>query len=318
MFSSTIIPTIGRDSLAQAVESVLSQSLNGETFQVIVVNDAGRPLPAAGWQIHPQVTILETARRERSVARNTGAAIGRGSYLHFLDDDDMLLPGALEALRQAALENEAAWVYGRTLLVDRQGQPQQVLNQRLQGNLFVQSMAGEWIPLQSSLIQAQAFFAAGGFDPQLSGPEDIDLQRRIAFTGSFARTEAVTARVAMGSSGSSTDWSEHASAAQQARESLLAQAGCWRRLRRSAAEAGEHPGYWRGRIARLYLTSMVWNLRRGRIMTTLSRAASGGAALLAGGYLLQRETWQAVSRPYQSFSFSGGETNPEEAGNPAG
>jgi GT2 family glycosyltransferase len=319
MFSSTIIPTIGRDSLALAVESVLSQVLSGENFQVIVVNDTGHHLPFAGWQTHPRVTILETQRRERSVARNTGAAISLGRYLHFLDDDDLLLPGALEALRQITRESDADWVYGRTMLVDRMGKPQLVLNQNLQGNLFVQVMAGEWIPLQSSLIRAQAFFDAGGFDPHLSGPEDIDLQRRIAFSGSFARTQAITARVAMGSSGSSTDWSVHASAAQQARDAVLNQAGCWGRLRRSAAEASEHTGYWRGRIARLYLTSFVWNMRRRQTMTAVNRASYGGAALLLSGrYLLRRETWQAVTRAYQSFSFAGGDSQPNEAGTPTG
>jgi hypothetical protein len=63
MFSSTIIPTIGRASLSQAVQSVLSQALSGENFQVIVVNDTGRHLPDADWQTHPSVSILETQRR---------------------------------------------------------------------------------------------------------------------------------------------------------------------------------------------------------------------------------------------------------------
>jgi hypothetical protein len=253
------------------------------------------------------------------MARNTGAAISLGRYLHFLDDDDLLLPGALEALRQTTQESDADWVYGRTMLVDRMGMPQLVLNQNHQGYLFVQAMAGEWIPLQSSLIRAQAFFDAGGFDPQLSGPEDIDLQRRIAFSGSFACTQAITARVAMGSSGSATDWTRHASAAQQARESVLRQGGCWGRLRRSAAEASEHTGYWRGRIARLYLTSFVWNLRQRQTMIAVNRAAFGSAALLlAGRHLLRRETWQAVTRPYQSFSINSGDTLPNRAGNSTG
>jgi hypothetical protein len=41
-------------------------------------------------------------------------------------------------------------------------------------------MAGEWIPLQASLIEAKTFFTVGGFNPLITGPEDIDLLRRIA------------------------------------------------------------------------------------------------------------------------------------------
>jgi len=307
MFCSTIIATIGRDSLAQAVESVLAQELgDDEACEVIVVNDSGRPLTPAGWQASPRVTILETQGRERCVARNAGAAISRGRYLHFLDDDDELLPGALEALRQATLGSSADWVYGRTELVNRQGQRELILDNRLEGNLFVQAMAGEWIPLQSSLIPANVFFQIGGFDPLSTSAEDMDMLRRIALFGNFAATQAVISRVTMGPAGSTTNWSAHDAIAQRAREALLMEAGCWGRLRRSAVEAREHRSYWQGRIARLYLTSMVWNLRRRRILTAASRAIYGGTAmLLAWRFLLQRETWQAVTQPYRSFSFGG-------------
>ena len=97
MFSSTIIPTISRPTLSRAVCSVLSQDFTSADFEVIVVNDSGQPLPDAAWQYSERVRIIETNRRERCVARNTGAAIARGNYLHFLDDDDWLLPDALEA-----------------------------------------------------------------------------------------------------------------------------------------------------------------------------------------------------------------------------
>ena len=96
MFCSTVIPTIGRSTLSRAVCSVLQQSFTADEFEVIVVNDSGSPLPDADWQHSDHVRVLHTNRRERSVARNTGAAIAEGRYLHFLDDDDWLLPGALK------------------------------------------------------------------------------------------------------------------------------------------------------------------------------------------------------------------------------
>jgi len=89
-FCSTIIPTIARLKLERAVESALAQPLSPDEHEIIVVNDSARPLPAAIWQKAPNVSIVSTNRHERSIARNTGAALATGRYLHFLDDDDWL------------------------------------------------------------------------------------------------------------------------------------------------------------------------------------------------------------------------------------
>src|SRR5688500_14656882 len=96
MFASTIIPTIGRSKLSRAVTSVLNQSFTDDDFEIIVVNDSGHPLPQASWQQSARVRVLNTQRRERSVARNTGAAVAHGKYLHFLDDDDWLCSDAVQ------------------------------------------------------------------------------------------------------------------------------------------------------------------------------------------------------------------------------
>src|SRR5687767_15860254 len=98
MICSTIIPTIGRDSLSRAVESVLQQDFDRYEFEVIVVNDSGQPLPHEDWMESKHVTLLHTNRLNRSVARNTGAAVARGKYQHFLADDDCTVPGAVQGL----------------------------------------------------------------------------------------------------------------------------------------------------------------------------------------------------------------------------
>src|SRR6185369_10393658 len=79
-FCTTIIPTIARPTLARSVESVLSQRFD-QPFEIIVINDSGAPLPAAAWQQSAQVRVVDTPHRERSMARNTGAALARGRYL---------------------------------------------------------------------------------------------------------------------------------------------------------------------------------------------------------------------------------------------
>src|SRR5579859_3046589 len=314
LFCSTIIPTIGRATLDRAVESVINQHFD-QPFEVIVINDSGRPLVSAAWQQAARVKVIDTARRERSVARNVGASVARGKYLHFLDDDDWLLPEALQALKELAQPaQENAWLYGGTQLVDRQGNFIIELHHGLNGNCFVQVLAGEWIPLQASLIPAKAFFDVGGFDPRLSGPEDIDLCRRIALTHDLAATPRVVASIGMGSEGSTTDRDQSRVCSRWAREGVLDSRGVLARLRSSAME-----DQWFGRIVRVYLTSVVWNLQHRRLFTACSRAAFGLASLaLAGPHAVSGNFLRSVLNSYESDTFSRGLRQKEGQGADAG
>jgi glycosyltransferase involved in cell wall biosynthesis len=301
-FCSAIIATIGRSSLSRAVESVLQQSIPNESFEVLVVNDSGKCLPEAHWQAWKNVQIINTNQRERSVARNTGAAIAKGRYLHFLDDDDWLAPGAYQSLFQLSRVNNAKWLYGMTQLVDRQGHQTIQLRHGLNGNCFVQAMAGEWIPLQASLIERKTFLEIGGSNPLLSGPEDIDLLRRILRTEDVCETPNIVAYVIMGGEGSTTDYVQHPQASRWAREILLDSSNVHDRMRSSALNS-----FWRGRMLRVYLTSAVWNLAQRRFFSASSRIGSSIVTVLqAGTGLLTKDFWRSVSKPYASLTFEHG------------
>jgi glycosyltransferase involved in cell wall biosynthesis len=302
VFCSTIIPTVGRPTLARAVESILQQSLSKAEFEVIVVNDSGRPLPQEAWQQSERLRIVTTNRRERSVARNTGAAMARGRYLHFLDDDDWLAPGALAHLWQARPAGNVGWLYGVSQVVDRQGNPTVRLHHGLTGNCFLHVMTGEWIPLQSTLIASEAFFAVGGFNPLLSGPEDIDLLRRIALQYELAATDGLIAYIGMGMEGSTTDYGRHPELRRWAREGILEQAETFERLRPAAVDT-----YWKARLVRIYLTSVVWNVRRLRLLTAASRAAQAARGLLLSRRsLLSPRFWGSLTGAYDSPAFARG------------
>jgi hypothetical protein len=163
-------------------------------------------------------------------------------------------------------------------------------------------MAGEWIPLQSSLIDRKAFMQLGGFNPVLSGPEDIDLLRRVLLISDVDETPNVIANVVMGSVGSTTDYDRHPQASRWAREGLLEKADCHRRLRASADNS-----FWRGRMLRVYLTSVVWNLQHRRLFTAASRIGSAAVSgIHAGAAMFTKDFWWAVSRPYASITFQNG------------
>lgn len=309
MFCTTVIATVGRHTLARAVNSVLDQKLPGAEFEVIVVNDSGRPLPAEPWQLDARVQVVMTQKHERSVARNTGAAMARGEYLHFLDDDDWMTPGAFATLATKAQEcANCGMVYGATQLVDRSDAPIIRLAATLQGNCAVQAMAGEWIPLQSTLIKASVFFAVGGFDYVPLG-EDVNLLRRVTVYADVASVPDIVACVEMGAAQSTTRYLEHYSGSRRARERALDEPNTYRRLR--AAVRGPE---WSGRLVRIYATSAVWNVRNRRYAVALGRGMAALRSLLgAGGALASGSFWSALATKYDSPTFLAGFA---EAGRP--
>ncbi|HBY93607.1 MAG TPA: hypothetical protein DEP84_06495 [Chloroflexi bacterium] len=297
MFCSTVIPTIGRSTLSRAVCSILDQSLESDDFEVIVVNDSGRPLPQADWQQSRRVRIINTNQCNRSVARNAGAATARGKFLHFLDDDDWVLPDTLRMFWALGRTSDAGWLYGASQLVDSNGRLFNELHLGMSGNVLAQVMAGEWIPLQASLIKSEVFFAAGGFDPLMPVGQDKDLCARVAAFSSFASTPTTVASILRGVGWeTSTDYARSRESGYQSREKLLSRPGILSRMRSSASSS-----YWHGRILRVYLISALWNLRRKTILTAMSRATFGAASfVLAGRQVLSPDFWRALTTPHVS------------------
>ena len=270
--------------------SVLDQDFNHADFEVIVANDSGAPLLEAGWQASSRVRILNTNRRERCFARNSGAAIAKGEYLAFLDDDDWLLPGAFDRFWQLACQNrEAVWLYGGIRIVDHQGDCLAEINSGLTGNCFAQIMGGAWAPIQASLVQSRAFFTIGGFSPFIRGTEDEDLCRRISYLGDFANTPAAVACLFRGQSWkTSTNYRRAPRDTRFSRDLLLSEPNSFTRLLHSAKSS-----YWFGRICRVYWSTAGWNISQKKYFTAVSRGLYGMAGcFLSGRHLITGNFWK--------------------------
>ncbi len=294
MFISTIIPTIGRPTLSRAVESVLNQTIISKDvdFEIIVVNDSGRPLAVEDWQQSKNVRIINTSRRKPCVARNSGAAIAKGKYLHFLDDDDWLHRDAMSVFWRLAESNpDASLLYGGIEFIDSEGNNLGELNLNKSGNCISQLIGGAWIPIGSEIVKTEDYFSVGGFDPQIFLGDETDLWIRISLRGKLANSIATVVYISRGIGRSSS--ASHSIATENnriIRNRSLNEGGVFKKLRDSADNS-----YWRGRIYRVYIATALWNWRQRRFFTFLSRTLWGILWFFSAGLsLFSIDFWRGL------------------------
>ncbi len=101
-------------TIVRCVDSILSQK-TGYTFFVSLVNDGSTdktPELLERYRADPRVELLTQSNRGLSGARNRALEHIRGKYILFVDSDDTLRKGAVEALLSKAVETNADIVQG--------------------------------------------------------------------------------------------------------------------------------------------------------------------------------------------------------------
>ncbi len=182
-----IVATLGRrpDYLRLTLESIRSQAVAADIVMVAPLDAPGLAETAAefGVRLLPDPGSLPKAI-------NLGAQEGlKGhKYLNWLNDDDLLEPGSLEATRAALEEDSSAVVaFGACQYIDGQGRP-----------LWV-SKAGSWaprvlswgpdlIPQPGMLVRAEAWRQVGGLDTSYKLAFDLDLLLRLKKLGRLVNT----------------------------------------------------------------------------------------------------------------------------------
>lgn len=105
MFLSIIIPVYNAEKyLAECLNSCLNQDIPHEDYEIICVNDGSRDGSAAILDHYasryPNVRVVHKVNAGVSEARNDGFALARGTYIWFVDNDDLIHPNALSVLQQ--------------------------------------------------------------------------------------------------------------------------------------------------------------------------------------------------------------------------
>jgi len=173
--------------LPTSVASAMAQSWPCE----IVVVDDGSTDGTAG--------VLEELSRDggirafrqpenggKPLALERGLAEARGEAVLVLDDDDMLMPGAVQVLARALFDNpELAAVCGDTIYLDKKGRvSRHYPASRVPGSAWVRdSLMRVPTTTGATLIRMSAHRAAGAYDPRLTRGEDLDMFTRLGRVG---------------------------------------------------------------------------------------------------------------------------------------
>ncbi len=191
---SVIMPVYnGAAYLVDSVDSVVRQTL--PPAEIVVVDDGstdGTPELLAALQTPFPKRVLRQETRGQSAARNVAASVATGTYLAFLDHDDIWKPQHLERL-VGLLEADPAlgWAYSDIDEMDHDAQMVQTnlletLNPKVQHpkksiyNMLADDM---FIFPSAAVVRRDAFLAVGGFDERLAGYEDDDLFLRLFRAG---------------------------------------------------------------------------------------------------------------------------------------
>jgi glycosyltransferase involved in cell wall biosynthesis len=199
---SVILPTFNRlEYVRAAVRSVLRQT---HPDWALVIADDGSSDDVRAYLRElgdPRITVLWLPHSGNpSIVRNAAIRSARGTYLAFLDSDDLWEPTKLEVqLRALRASPDRRWSYTAVAQIDPDGRP--ISNPKL----------APWIPYDGSIVEPllkiEALLAtpavmaerslveeAGGFDEgQLFG-EDYDLWLRLAMR---SEVTVVTERLAL-------------------------------------------------------------------------------------------------------------------------
>ena len=108
---SYIIPTYNATAtVGRTLDSIYATSLSEKDFEVIVVDDCSKDDTCVFIEQyackHPNIRLLRQSQNHRQgAARNRGLEVAQGDYVTFVDSDDVILEGIVDALATAQKNN---------------------------------------------------------------------------------------------------------------------------------------------------------------------------------------------------------------------
>ena len=167
----------------QSVESALFQTW--ENIEVIVVDDGSRDdTPRCLREIgDSRFRCYFETHRGQAAAINTGVAAAQGSYIAFLDGDDLWMPAKIEThLRFHRDHPEVAMTFSLSSTIDEHGRTLDLAPISRGGPVGLRELLVENVVRNgsSAVVRREALDRSGSLDTGLTQCHDLDLALRIA------------------------------------------------------------------------------------------------------------------------------------------
>lgn len=177
-----IIPTYNRVNLLEkAIESIICQDFS--EWQLVIVddgsNDGTQELLQKIGKEDERVSFYSNPGKGGSSARNFGLSKARGTYIAFLDDDDISLPHRFRTQLAAAKRSGCGYIVSGYEVRER---GTNVLKSRV---VLEPKGMGAGFPSRW-LIKKELLEKVGGFDEDFPSMQDIELSYRLAKHEIFA------------------------------------------------------------------------------------------------------------------------------------
>jgi glycosyltransferase involved in cell wall biosynthesis len=217
--SSTIVP--GMVSIitpyymqAKYIRETVLSAVNQDysPLEVIIIDD-GSPVPAdSSLEGIPSVRLIRTENHGCAATRNYGFQQSRGEFIIFLDGDDVLQPGAIQAHIAAMRKKpEAGLAFAADRVIDDAGEEIQAPHVCKPRRDYL-TMLFYSNPIRTpgvTMMRRSAFEEAGCFDSSLSAQvDDYELYLRMARRHPFARHTACVLNYRLHGSNVSRDGSK--------------------------------------------------------------------------------------------------------------
>jgi GT2 family glycosyltransferase len=243
-----LVCTFNRASLLRA--ALASARAQRWPCEVVVVDDGSSDGTAELLASMDGIRAFHQTNQGKPTALELGISQARGEAVLVLDDDDMLLPGAMHVLGKMLFDHpELAVALGDTVVFDDStGAPMRYAPaMRLPPSMTQASVLAQ-IPAMpgAALVRRTAQQAAGAYDPSMIRGQDMDMFLRLAGVGPFAAVGLPTFlyRSHAGLRGAAGDqWNKFDQPAHQKRFLSFAQPVFQRRYRAASPISGRAMGH---------------------------------------------------------------------------
>lgn len=165
--------------IADTLKSIDTQSW--PNIEHVVIDGASTDGTLRILQSHPRAARRVLSEPDEGIydAMNKGLALASGDLVGFLNADDMLAwPGAVEAIANAAADDNTGAVCGDLVYV-RRDRPDDVLRYWRSGAFASSRLRFGWMPPHPTFYVRRSLLArVGGFDTQLRIAADYDFMLR--------------------------------------------------------------------------------------------------------------------------------------------